>query len=228
VDYEEPIPQLSTQATDFRMALTMSPPPDATLAQPWLYGPAVHTMGANEGPNQLSQLNDGGHISINYGPCGDIEDDFHVSSTQPYVLTHSVSGNLDLSGFSSAASGAAFFRNVTARFTQSGASGTVLLGLASTGQALCTGALTITYTQSHPVVSLPVTYQSQLVFDGLTVDGALTGSRTRTIVATSAAAVPATTSKAALFYAALLAFLGLLLVGRVRATQPARVVRRHR
>jgi hypothetical protein len=217
IDYEEPIPQLSTQATDFRMTVSASPSADAaTLLPPWLLGPATHTMGANEGPNQLGSVGDGGHISIKYGPCGDIEDDFSVTSVQPYLLTHNISGNLDLSGFNGLQSNTALFRNVVARFTATGGTGTVKLGVQSTNAVVCTGQLTITYTAAHPTVSLPVSYQSNIVFDSFTPDGAMTGTRTRIIVPSVPATPPFVLGVGAALFA--LGALGVLARRRLKFT----------
>jgi hypothetical protein len=185
VDYQEPIPFLSMTPSDFSMTVQMVPPPLASqLNAPWLWGPPLHTMGVNEGPDVLSQVDDGGRIVINYGPCGTLTDSFQVTSVAPYQLSHSISGNLDLSAFANIAPGAALFRDVTTMFTTTGGTGTVNLGVVATGQVLCRGTLTITYNpgQSHPVVQLPAKYHSRLEFNAVTISGGFTGTRVRTLV----------------------------------------------
>jgi hypothetical protein len=215
VQYSEPVPFLSTQATDFYMSAQMNPPPNATVNAPWLWGPALHTMGANEGPNMLSAVGDSGHITIDYGPCGVLNDTFQVTSISPYQLSHSISGNLDLSGFANIQNGAALFRDVTTNFTAGGASGTVLLGLVSTGGVLCTGNLTVQYDagHSHPVVPLPASYHSRIQFNALDISGNFTGTRSRTQLGGTAAPALGTWQQALL--ASALVVIGMLAVGTV-------------
>jgi peroxiredoxin len=204
IDYEEPVPFLSAQPTAFSMAVSLTPQP-TTAVNPNLLGPELHTMGANEGPGQLSQVGDGGHITINYGPCGTIDDDFTVTAILPYHLSHSIYGALHLAAFGNVGVTDSLFRDVVTNFTATGATGTVQLGDAVTGAVLCTGSLTVTYRAAHPTVPLPTQYHSHLVFNGTDSTGALVGTRTRVQAGPAAPAMPAGTVIAA--------FLAMLLVG---------------
>jgi peroxiredoxin len=212
IDYEEPVPFLTAQPTDFSMAVSVAPQP-GTAVNPNLLGPGFHTMGANEGPGQLSQVGDGGHITINYGPCGTIDDDFSVTGILPYHLSHSIYGALHLGAFGNVGVTDSLFRDVVTNFTATGATGTVQLGDATTGAVLCTGGLTVTYTAAHPTVTLPAQYHSHLVFNGTDSTGALVGTRIRVQAGVGVPAMPARTFIAA-FLAMLLAGAALLYKSR--------------
>jgi hypothetical protein len=195
VTYSEPNPFLNPQPTPFTMTLGMTPPPDpAATIPPWLYGPVSHHMGINEGPNTVSQVGDGGSIRIELGPCGTLSDTFNVTAVPPgadYSITHTISGNLNLSSFANLAQGAVLARDVSTKFSPFGSSGTIMLSEFATKRVLCAGEFTVEYTSQHAAVSLPVEYQSHLEFNGTDPLGNLIGTRTRVQATIVPAAPPA-------------------------------------
>src|SRR5262249_36092558 len=103
----------------------------------------------------------------NWGPCGIIDDDFTVASTQPYRIDHTISGNLDLTGFTGVDPRASTIRTVQTDFTATGATGTLSLAAqAPSGPnvVICRGTLLATYTAAHPTIPLPTNVISRIVF----------------------------------------------------------------
>ena len=114
-------------------------------------------MGVNEGPNTCGQTGDNGTITYTSGPCGTIVDRFTVTNTNPYTLSHSLSGSLNLSGIPGIAATSPITRNVTTNFTVNGASGSVFFQ-DNSGHNFCNWTYSAVYNPCHPVVNLPVTY----------------------------------------------------------------------
>jgi hypothetical protein len=216
VVYNESGPFQSATAMPFTMSAGMSTQlPNASI--PWLYGPPLHTMGFNEGPDVAGAVGDAGNITIDFGPCGKISDSWSVTGVNPsYAISHTLSGNLNLSSFGSLPANTPLARDVTTTFRTNAATGTVTLSaLTSPVQVLCTGQLTATY-KTHPTVALPAIYQSHLEFTGMDpASGTITGTRTRTVSAT--VPVPASSPLSLALAIVLLLGAGLFLVTRRRA-----------
>ena len=215
VVYNESGPFQSATAMPFTMSVGMSTSlPNANI--PWLYGPPLHTMGFNEGPDVAGAVNDAGTITIDFGPCGRISDNWRVTAVNPsYAISHTLSGNLNLSSFGSLPANAPLARDVTTTFRSNAATGTVLLSSLNPAQVLCSGQLTATYS-THPTVPLPALYQSHLEFTGMDpASGMITGTRTRTVSAT--APVPASSPLILVLAVAVLLGAGLVLVARRRS-----------
>jgi hypothetical protein len=213
--YTETGPFLTGVVAPDTTAMTLSLVPAVQTSPTWLMAPFFQTMGVNEGPNTCGQSGDNGTITYASGPCGAIVDKFTVTNTNPYTLSHSLSGTLNLSGLTSFGASAPITRNVSTNFTTSGASGSVSLN-DNTGRIFCNWSYSALYNPCHPVVNLPVTYQATASWTQ--GDGSAANAFGGTIVRSQFAGAPAIPPVGLAALAALVVAAGAALVRRARAS----------
>ena len=156
-----------------------------------LYAAFLQPMGGNDGPPTFAQVGDGGTTMIDLGVCGRFVDRFQVTSTDPYTMSHILSGIINGHDFypvdpigapPNIAPDSPVTRDTDVTFQANGASGTVLIQANRQGGGVieCTGTVMATFDVAHPVVALPIRYVGHLVFTGYDpVTDAFVGTNTR-------------------------------------------------
>jgi hypothetical protein len=218
-NYIELGPCVTAAPSPSRLMMSFAPALAGPQPVPWVVASLFQTMGNNECSDVFANKGDKGRVVTDFGPCGAIVDELEVISTNPYKISHHLSGTLDLAG-TPAADFSSASRDADVIFTSNAVTGGVAIKATLPSGAvatLCQGTVSGTFSSLHATVPLPARRIGRASFNELdAATGQTVGTRTRVVGVVGGNPVPAMSPTGALVLAAILLGMGALLMSRRR------------